>query len=286
MTDTTANPEDKGLPPGVTSGDTGGEKRGAGAPSAPTISNAPPAKEEEKPAEGDTPPPDKTGDTPEDTTDPKKEESKKEENSPPVDYEDYGDDTANSVAAVLKEAGVTAQEADEIFRDAIDGDFSKVKLSELVQKVGKDKANMIMLGVQDYYNRVNQSTKEIVSAVYNEIGGEENWIKVRTWAQEKSQKDSSFKSKVDGFNQMIDLNPVAAAMAAKELRSLYEQDQGNSSLVRKVVKGDSAVSTAQSSFEALSRKDYVAQVKAAYAKGDTNEIARLRAQRKATRDTI
>jgi len=163
--------------------------------------------------------------------------------------------------------------------------MSKIKVTELVEAVGKEKANLILLGVKDYYNRMTNGVADTVTAVHAEVGGEQNWAKIRDWARAKAAADPAFAKDLAGYNQMFDLNQTAAVMAIQKLRTAYEADGKNSSLVRKQVQGDSAVSTAQSGFEPITRGDYLAKIKEAHARGDEDEIARLRAQRAATRQT-
>lgn len=274
---TVIDPNTKGLPEGVTVGDTGGGNRGDGAPAAPEISNTPPPKKEE-------------------VADPAKVEDAKVEDKPkvedektetavdlPTEYIDYGDANANAVVDILKEAKIPAQEAFMMFKEAADtGDMSKINVSALTEKLGKAKADLVLLGVQTYYATHMAGVKEIIDTVYGEAGGEANYAKVVQWARQKADKDPAFQKQVDKFNQMIDLNSTAAGFAAKELVSLYEKDPGNSSLSKNQMHGDKAATNPDTKGEYISRSDYNVQIKAAYDKNDTHEINRLRNLRKAS----
>lgn len=283
----TPDPNAKGLPPGVTVDQTNGDDRGAGAPQAPEVNNTPPPKEqtEEEKAkeEADKKAADEAAkETEEEDTDAEAKDEQKDEI--PAEYPDYGNDTANAVVATLKDAGVTVEESHNLFKEAIEsGDFSKVDMSKLTEKLGKAKADLVMLGVQNYYNEVTSTTKVTVEAVHKEVGGEANYAKIQAWAKSKYGKDADFTAKIDSFNAMFDLNTTAAVMAAKELRALYEKDGGNSSLTTKQVHGDMASTTANTRQEPLTREQYLEQVKAAHAKGDHAEVSRLQSQRQASR---
>lgn len=268
------DPNAKGLPEGVSVADAGGGNRADGAPVAPEISNTPPPKKEEvaDPAKAE-----------ENKEAPKVEEekAKTEEAELPTEYPDYGDANANAVVDILKEAKIPASEAYMMFKEAADtGDFSKIDLANLTAKLGKAKADLVLLGVQTYYTKEMAVAQETVSAVYAETGGEANYAKVVQWARAKADKDPAFQKQVDGFNQMFDLNSTAAAMAAKSLVSLYEADAGNSSLTRTQVRGDSAHTNAEATGEFISRADYNVAIKAAHNKNDNHEINRLRALRR------
>lgn len=286
MSDT--NPNDKGLPEGITAAMTGHPSHSAGAPNAPAMSADAPAKEpvEEKdpkaPAEDKTPAEPKE-DKPADKQDTPAEDEQKPAEEVATEYPDYGDENANAVVSLLKESNVTAHEAHELFQEAIaTGDFTKIDIAKLTEKLGAAKATLVLNGIKTYYNTVTASTKETVSAVYDAVGGEANYKKVQEWARAVSAKDPAFAAEVAGLNAMFDLNKTAAVMAAKHLISMYEKDSNNSSLTRTQVHGDSAVTTADSAAPYISRQDYLTQMKEAQAKNDHVTISRLRAQRAAS----
>lgn len=283
MTEQTQDTELKGTTEGVSKTDLdAGQTRGEGAPQAPVVNNVPPVedkKTEDKSA--DAAPEDKNDDgKPEDNK--AEDEAKKTDEAEPAYREDYGDDAVNSVVATLKEAGVDAKEADGWFREAAEtGDMSKINVTAIAEKVGKEKANLIVLAVKDYYGRTQGSVKESVNAVYEQVGGEENWKKVSAWATAQRKADPAFNKKADALNAMFDLSPEAAAMAAKELRSMYEAASGNSSLQVKQMQGQTAASVGVN-LEPISRKDYAEQYERAHRKGDTATMAQLNARRQAT----
>lgn len=286
-TTTEGNPNDKGLPPGVPASVTDGGNRGDGAPSAPEVRNTPPAKEptqEEKDAAKAN---EATAEQPTDNDKAEKETTAEVDTEDAeeelTEYPSYGDPRADAVVDILREAKFPVAEANALFKEAIEtGDFSKVDVAKLTEKLGKAKTDLVMLGVQAYYNDTAAKTKEIVNAAYDAVGGEANYKKVQAWARQKAEKDSAFKAEVENLNKMFDLNKTAATMAASKLAELYEQDSANSSLMRKQVHGDRAVSTPGAQGEYLGRADYLEQMKIAQAKNDTHEINRLRALRAAS----
>lgn len=260
----TTEPENKGTPPE------------GSIPNDPT----PPAATPEAPAP-DAAPSEGNTDTP--APDAPKEPDATDADSETIDYVDYGNETANAVVSMLKESKVTAKEADAFFRAAIEADdLSKINVDELTKRVGKEKATLIMVGLKDYYGTITQSTKEVVSAVHSEVGGDKNWDTITAWAREKSKVDTEFAKTVEEYNKMFDLNKTAALFAAKELKAQYEKDPNNSSLVTKQLTGDSAYS-ANANFEPLTRAEYLKQTKAAYEKNDFATVASLRQQRTFTK---
>ena len=286
---TETNPNDAGLPPGVAANNTDGGNRGDGAPSAPVVNNAPPAKVEtpEEKAAAAAKVAEAEAAANKETTDNKTKEETEKKDAPAdelgTEYMDYGDENANAVVAMLKEANVPVAEAHELFKEAVEsGDFSKIDISKLTEKLGAAKATLVLNGVKTFYNTSTANTKETVTAAYEAVGGEANYKKVQEWARSVAAKDPKFEAEMVGLNQMFDLNKTAAVMAAKQLVAMYEKDGGNSSLSRKQVHGDRAVTTNDSTGEHLGRADYLEKMKVAQAKNDTHEIARLRAQRAAS----
>ena len=287
MTEATQDPEAKGLPEGVSLEDTGDGKRGDGAPKAPEISNVPP--KDDKDTNGDDAAKDSEKAKEEadkkaaDEKAAKEEEGKKEEIEVPADYEDYGDDNANAIVEILKEANIPVTEAYDLFLESMQtGDFSKVDTTALVDKLGKAKADLVLLGAKSYYTTQTAAVKEIVDAVYTVAGNKENFDLVSAWAREKGKSDVAFQKQVDGYNQMFDLNATAAKSAAKELVALYEADEGNSSLIINKVDGTKASTTQDAGGDHISRADYIVELEAAYKKNDMHTVNRLNARRKSS----
>ena len=307
MAEENTNPEDqgtespKGTPAGVRNEDlnTGEIKSGDGIPKAPEISNKAPepsdeekakiaeaeAAEAAKKAETDAEKKDDQEETQENKNESDNDEGADQDNEDEVlkEYIDYGDETANSVVAVLQDAEIDPAEAHEWFKDAVEsGDMSKIPLDKLQEKLGKEKANLVMLGVKDYYTRTTGAARESAQAVHEVCGGEENWVKVRDWAKARAENDPDFAAQVESYNKMFDLSKVAAQSAAKELVAAYEDDSNNSSLNKKMVQGDSPASVGIGD-ATLTRDDYLKQIKVAEENRDYREANRLRAVRLASK---
>lgn len=270
MTEEVKQPDaNAGLPEGVTPSLT--QTQVQGAPAQPEIATKPEPTPEPETKEEET-----TKDA-EDTTEDKQDTP----DEIPEEYPDYGDPTANAVVDILREAEVPVKEAHDLFVEAFEtGDFTKVDLTKLVEKLGKAKTDLVMLGVKTYYENSVSGVKDIVNAVYEEVGGKANFDKVAVWAKERAKTDAKFAKELEGFNQMFDLNRTAAVMAANALKGMYEADNQNGSLRRTQIHGDSAVTTSTSQSEHFTKGEYLNKVKEAYNKGDMAEFNRLRALRK------
>lgn len=293
-TEVVVDPAAKGLNPGVPADALDdGQQRTAGAPVPPVVSNEPPPKTKEqldaekaKIADADAAAAKAADDAkkPPENKDEKKDD--KAEDEPLKDYPDYKDEAANSAVKLLVDAGITIQEADALFRPAVEADdLSKVDVAKLTEKVGKDKATLIMIGLKDFYGRQQAETKKSLSVIYDAVGGEANWALVKAWSVGKSKTDPAHATKVAELNAMFDLNPTAAGIAAKEIRGLYEADPGNKSLQIKMVEGDKTGSSVGVGEKPMTRTEYVAALEAANNKGDHAEMQRLRSVRKATRQS-
>lgn len=209
-------------------------------------------------------------------------EEKTEKKDDAKDYPVYNDEAADAVTAMLKEAGVTLEEADALFAKAVESkDMKDIDVEALTKKVGKEKAALIMIGVKDYYGRKFAGIQETVTAVHDVVGGKDNWTKVAEWARNKADKDPAFAKELDQYNVMFDTNKKAALAAVNELKVAYEKDPGNKSLNVKIVQGDGSASKLGG--ETLSRKDYLAKIKEAEDNRDFGEANRLRALRLASK---
>lgn len=281
MTAETKQPDTRGLPPGVTPDNlSDGETRTG--PLAPTVDATGPVNQPEpdKTAEeNDKEALEETHDEPEPKPEDKPESDKEPEAQVETEYPAYDDPAANAVVGLLKDAGVSPTDATAIFGKAVEtGDLNQVDLAGLTEKVGKDKATLIVYGVKEYYNTKMAAVKETVDGVYKVFGGEDNFIKAREWAKAKAANDKAFQAQVTELNKLFDTSTVAAQLAAKELKTLYEGDPKNSSLSVKMQAGDAASSAYANT--TMSRSDYLEQLKVAEAKGDVNEIAKLHSIRK------
>lgn len=197
------------------------------------------------------------------------------------EYVTYNDPEADSIVSVLKEAGITAKESHDIFSKAIEsGKLDTIDAKTLEDKLGKDKATLVLMGVKSYYTKMQGTVNEVVNTVHKEFGGKDNFEIVKTWALKVEAADPEFKKAMDDYRGMFASNPRAAALASKELLNAYKADPRNKSLVIKMVEGDSSASI--STDETISRSDYITQLEAAQRKGNRAEVARLNAVRQST----
>lgn len=184
---------------------------------------------------------------------------------------------------LLKESGVTPVEANVLFEEAIKtGDLTKVKWDQLEAKIGKGKALLVKNGIEAYYNDVGAKNTKTRDAVFEIMGGEANWTKVKLWAQaaEKVDPTGEIAEEVSNARKALDLGGTAGKEAAKRLKTLYEADKSNKGLgVTTLVKGDSV---AKAAGDPLSRADYLTAMKKLHATGySAAEEAKLNSRRKA-----
>lgn len=189
-----------------------------------------------------------------------------------------GDETADTAIDLARSSGLTKEAAEEVFGKAVEsGKLEDVNVLALTEKIGKEKATLVMAGLRDFYNRKVASTAAAVQAVYTEVGGEDKWPALREWA-----KAHVPERELDGIRSMLDMGGTAAVLAARELVRLYNADPKTSGLNNNLTTGEAAVST---SSEPLSRAEYLELVKQAYSKGDTAEVQRLNARRLAAKNS-
>lgn len=198
-------------------------------------------------------------------------------------YVSFNDESADSVVDLLKEANVGGREANLIFEEAIKADdLSKVKWDVLEEKLGAAKAKLAKIAITDYYNRVYSKNVATTKAVHEAVGGPDNWQKIAKWVRTTESKDPSRAAEFNEIRKGIDSGGKLATYATKELIALYEADTKNKGLgTKKVTRGDNASDTGQHGAP-LSKAEYNAAIKKAYAsKASPGDIAALRARRQA-----
>jgi hypothetical protein len=153
-------------------------------------------------------------------TDPKPKTTGKE-------YATYDDPAAQGAIDVLKESGVSAEDAEKFFAPFFkSGELKDINWSELEAKIGKGKAWLVKTGVETAH--ANEVTKRdaTVTQTLEIFGGQENWNTVKTWAQTKETTDPAFKKQVDDIRDLLNLGGAKASAGARELLRLFNSDTG------------------------------------------------------------
>lgn len=273
---------DKGLPPGVSAKDVPKDQitsmSDAGVPKAPAEPSSkapvkePTAEEKAKTAEAETA----------EAARVKAEADKPKDEAPKEEFESYGHPGADAAVRLMKESGVTPEQADAWFAKVkVSGNAEDMNLAEMEKVLGKDKAALISTSVKAYYADTKATGQANAKAAADAVGGTENFGLVKDWALKKEKADPAFAKQLNEFRKMIEIGTAPAALAGKALQGLYEADPNNKSLSIKMVQGDSATSVDAAG--SITRADYLAQMKVAEAKGDHTEMSRLRALRTASR---
>lgn len=138
----------------------------------------------------------------------------------------------NAAMSLMKAAGMTPAEAADLFNPATTtGDLSKVDQAVLVEKVGEDKAALIMAGLTTYVETEGQAALAVTKAAHDAVGGSENWAKMVSWARGKAAGDEAFTAQVEGITAMLNSgNAFQADMAATKFKELYNADPKNSTV--------------------------------------------------------
>ncbi len=190
----------------------------------------------------------------------------------PLDNDVWGSTghaVADSALAMLQNADVTPLEAKAILLDAVQsGDPTKIDKEALIEKVGEDKANLILAGVTTFVNDKNARNTQIVADIKEAAGGEDNWAKMAAWGK-SNLPDADLVT----YRGMIDAGGAQARFAVAEIATKYNADEKNSSLDTTAgnapITGDGGrVSSARST----SRKDYVAELTKAHRDGATDAV--------------
>lgn len=199
----------------------------------------------------------------------------------PLDSEVWGstgDEAGDAALALIQNAGISVEEAKALMFDAVkEGKPENIDRDALVEKVGKDKAALILAGVENFVTRSKAKAETILNEVHTTVGGKENWDAVTTWAKENVSAED-----MADYRDMIDAGGAKARFAANELASRYNGDDGNTTLNTSEIKPDTK---AAPKGEVLTKVQYFEKIEAAYAKGATeaeiNEIKAARARGRA-----
>lgn len=198
-----------------------------------------------------------------------------------AEYMSYGHPGADAAVELLKEAGIKAVDAAKWFAKAAESrNLDDIDVGAIEAAVGKAKAQLVVGAVRDYLGGHNQTVDRTVAAVYEELGGEDNFVKARDFLQKKAEVNKDLRGKLDELNKMFDIGENSARMAARELLKMYEEDSTTSSLKVSITSGDSPVNKS----EYISRADFITKLKAAEDKGNFAEADRLRKLRLASKN--
>lgn len=190
--------------------------------------------------------------------------------------------TVNAAIQLMRDAGMNRGDGEKVFGKAFQtGNLADIDRAALVAKVGEQKAALILAGITQYNEATGSTRMAAAKAVMDVMGGQENWVKVRTWARALEKADPAFAKELNEYRDMIDLGGRSAKFAAEELRKLYEADTKNSSLTRTVVAGDGRLERVDNPI--TSRQEYVKLLKQAHNKGDMEAVRQINARRQAGR---
>lgn len=192
------------------------------------------------------------------------------------------DPVYNSVIEMLTDSGVSPMEGSAIFDKAVaSGNLEDIDWDALQKKVKPGQFTLIKAGVEKYYDDQYKPVRETVAKGHEIVGGEENWIKVRDWAQ-KAEKAGKLPQ-IEEIRRAIGQNGWIAQKAIEELKSLYEKDPSNKGLgVNKITEGN--VNQVIAAGDALNAADYrteLNKLRDGFREPDPKKLAALQARRKA-----
>lgn len=209
-----------------------------------------------------------------------------EPEAPTGDWPVLGHKAGDDAMQVMKAAGLSVADLDAIFGEAnTTQDMSKVDLAKLNEKLGPHAANLVMLGINTFHADVTARNAETVAAVHEVAGGEESWKALTTWAQGKETAgDKAFNAKLGDLREAIDSGGWLAKAAAAELKSMYEADPNNGSLVTTLEVPTRTGGTELVEVAKLSRAQYHDKLDALHRAGKTAEFKQLQAARARSRN--
>ncbi len=188
-----------------------------------------------------------------------------------------------SVIEMLDTAKVTPLEGSAIFDKAVEsGNLDDIDWKTLEKKVSPGQFTLIKAGVEKYYNDAYAPVLATVAKGHELVGGEENWTKVKDWAQSAEKKDPALKKQIDEIRAAIGQNGIIAEMGITKLKSLYEAAPGNKGLgIAKITLGDNKPVTTGDALTAAQYQELNRKLHSGMRDPDPKAVAELRARRKA-----
>lgn len=152
-------------------------------------------------------------------------------------YVKSDDPALNQVVTMLEGADVPLDVAEQIFAEAAEsGDPSQINMDALIEAVGQEKADVIML----LANTAADKMKAMKSELFDMVGGQETFDGMREWALEKENADPEFAKDLAELRDMLDSKkPRQMRAAVQELFDMYAADP-ETTVSADLVKGDSA----------------------------------------------
>ena len=188
-----------------------------------------------------------------------------------------------SVIEMLDTAKVSPLEGAAIFDKAVEsGNLADIDWKTLEKKVTPGQFTLIKAGVEKYYNDAYEPVKQTVAKGHEIVGGEENWNRVKDWAQAAEKKDPALKKQIDDIRSAIGHNGAVAEFAIQKLKSLYEAAPGNKGLgINKIVLGDNKPTPSGDALTAAEYQKLNRELHSGMRDPDPSKVAELRARRKA-----
>lgn len=242
----------------------------------PEVTETPEATQEPAPAEETTQEPEQpesgeeleqTPETPEEGNE--EPEGNPEEGGVNLEYNEYENVALQQAVDILKTAEIPVEESNAIFAEAINtGDLSKVDLATLQEKLGKDKADLVMILAKSYVDTTVGDVQKITEEAHKLVGGEENFKAMREWASKKEASDPEFAKVLADIRTMADSgSPVATKSAVQELARLWKEDP-NTTIPAELMEGDAPGNS--QGIKPMTRREYADAINAARIKGTYN----------------
>lgn len=197
------------------------------------------------------------------------------------DYVKIENPDAQAAIDLMNEAGVSPIEANAIFAKAIESkDLKDIDWPTLEAKIGATKTRLVKNGIERYFNDVVSVQTAVTKQAYEIVGGQENWVKVKDWAQAQEKADPEYAKKVVEYRKALDTGGFSAEAAVKALKADYEAHPKNGGLGQNtILRGDTQ---AVAGGTPLSRAEYTTELHKAHKRGAAaQEIEALHNRRRA-----
>ncbi len=185
------------------------------------------------------------------------EAGKSKEESPKFDeslWGTTGSEVGDSVLRLLNDGGVDPDQAKSLMYDAIqDGRPEDIDRDALVEKVGKDRATLIMAGVNNFVTTRANAQAAQVAAVYKAAGSRENWETMLPWVNSLPAEQAA------EYSGLIDQGGLQAKLAVQDLVVKYNADPKTKSLAATEIVGDASAG-AKGRVDGISQSEYGRQL--------------------------
>lgn len=189
----------------------------------------------------------------------------------PASGEGYEDTFYGHAAEMFDNAQLNGQPVVDYFEEH--GEFHADHIKQMEEKMGKAQASILLQGIQAEVTKATESQEEADKAIYEAVGGQENFDAAATWIQ---SEDSGWTDEErEDMNKLLDMGGNISQWAA-QLMMIDFSNAGNPTVVPVPTKPDirDGHKAQPSTPELITIQDYNQGIKAAKTQSEVDALVK------------